>query len=88
MSVILLVQICLSASNEIKGKSEVLGQKYSSCKLLTDTVIQDCVCVTVCACVRTDIDLLGLDRFHYVNNKAEGARDRYMVGARQGGILH
>lgn len=51
------------------------------------TVIQD-LFVTVYACVCTGIDLVGLGGFHYVNNKAERARDRYMVGAQRGGILH
>lgn len=44
--------------------------------------------MTICACVYTGIDLLGLGGFHYVNNKAEEARDRYMVGAQWDGILH
>ena len=40
-----------SASNEIKGKSEVLEHKYSSCELLTYTVTQDCECDFMCMCM-------------------------------------
>lgn len=57
--------MCMSASNEIKGKSEVLGHKYSLRKLVANTVIQDCVC--------DSMHKQRLPGIRYVNDKAEGA---------------
>lgn len=70
--------------------SEVLGHKYSSCKLLTNTVIQDCVCDCMCMCMQKHEacwDWVGCIMSITKLRDPHEARDRYMSGALRDGML-